>query len=92
MQKRRIEKPKVCDATCKERIKKIKDENKVKKIELMTSWKTQFRPKGVVPKDPKLGGGDKALKSFLFLSSMYVGLGGQLLMIDFAGWVGHYSN
>ncbi|KAJ6870820.1 hypothetical protein NC652_036472 [Populus alba x Populus x berolinensis] len=41
----------------KERIKKIKDENKVKKIELMTSWKTQFRPKGVVPKDPKLGGG-----------------------------------
>ncbi|KAJ6864749.1 hypothetical protein NC651_035342 [Populus alba x Populus x berolinensis] len=93
MQKRRIEKPKVCDVACKERIKKTKDENKVKKTELMTKiWKTQSRPKGVIPKDPKLGGVDKALKSFLFLSSMYVDLGGQISMTNVACWVGHYSN
>jgi large subunit ribosomal protein L24e len=107
MQKRRIEKPKVCDAArkvalrevrrffmpfllmvvfflfyeIKEEIKKTKDENKAKKTELIAkTWKTQSKggPKGVAPKDPKLGGGgggllvcffifevDKALKSFL---------------------------
>jgi hypothetical protein len=65
----------------KEEIKKTKDENKAKKTELIAkTWKTQSKggPKGVAPKDPKLGGGgggllvcffifevDKALKSFL---------------------------
>ncbi|KAJ6864750.1 hypothetical protein NC651_035342 [Populus alba x Populus x berolinensis] len=74
MQKRRIEKPKVCDVACKvaplkikERIKKTKDENKVKKTELMTKiWKTQSRPKGVIPKDPKLGGGGLLICFFYF--------------------------
>ena len=51
----------------KERIKKTKDENKAKKIELMTkTWKTQSKPKGVLPKDPKLGGGGLLICFFYF--------------------------
>ncbi|XP_073267379.1 large ribosomal subunit protein eL24-like [Populus alba] len=63
IQKRRAEKPEVCDvALCeiKERIKKNRDEKKTEKVELMAeTQKTQSkdRPKGVAPKGPKLGGG-----------------------------------